>query len=441
MLAGLAGFGCGDDGVGPGDGAVDDTRPRRDATPDDGGDAGRALGLDVIVVSGPVNAASPIENAEVWLETADGVLSASTDRSGAVSFDEVDIDGEGLVLTAFHPDHIVTTYAGFDRGVIRFHEDRGWPVSAEESQMVIALERFATVSLSGRVENVSTGLSTLFVEPLDGDALQYRGFLSLPWTVRISPQTSTTLVGWAWALDPAPFGARGRSWTVEAAFLETAASTDQSDLLLDFGGDTPLTERTIAYVVPSGTAFFDSALPLAALSTVTPRGHIGATVGFPLETSYDETSGIVTARLGLVDPPAGEASFLTLQLEGEGGGQSSVILDWDAPPSAPIDAEFLSPPTIDESTGDGIELGERIGWASTDTETIQLVTYAVDAAPRWYVQYWGAARSRGDFPGLPDFAVDDILVSGALTAAVSSCEFTPGLCRRVATSRAFDVSR
>ena len=122
----------------------------------------------------------------------------------------------------------------------------------------------------------------------------------------------------------------------DATFLETAADADVSDLELDFGTDVPLTERTVAYVVPSGTPFFESALPLAVLSTVTPRGQIGATVGFPLVTTYDESTGIVTARLGLVDPPAGEASFMILALDGEGSGQSNVILDWDGPPSAPV---------------------------------------------------------------------------------------------------------
>jgi len=297
------------------------------------------------------------------------------------------------------------------------------------------------VALSGTVANAAAGLSTIFVEPLDGDALEFRGFITLPWTILVSPQASTTLISWAWVLGPAGFGERGRTWTAEPTFLETAADVDASDLVLDFGSDIAVTERTIAYVVPSGTPFFDSALPLAALSTVTPRGVIGATVGFPIETTYDETSGVVTARLGVVDPPAGEASFLILQLEGEGSGQTNVILDWDGPPSAPIDAEFLAPPTLDESTADGIRLGERVRWAASEPDTIQEVTYAVETAPRWNVQYWGVTRARGDFPELPVDAMDEILTPGALTANVSSCEFTPELCRRVAASRAFDVER
>jgi hypothetical protein len=437
----LSAFGCGDDGSVSTDGATEDTRPPRDAISDADEDAQVSTGLTVIVVSGPIDDAVPIEGANLWLETPEGLLEASSDRGGEAVFEGVDIDASGLVLTATHPDHIATTYAGFDRRVIRYHEDRGWPVSADEARMVISLERVATVALSGTVENAASGLSTLFVEPLDGDALQFRGFLSLPWTIRMSPQASTTLIGWAWALDPAPFGERGRSWTTDATFLETAADVDADGLVLDFSGDVAIAERTIAYVVPSGTPFFESALPLAALSTVTPRGQIGATVGFPLETTYDEATSVVTARLALVDPPAGEASFLTLRLEGEGSGQSSVILDWDGPPSAPIDAEFLSPPTLDGSTADGVALGERIRWSSTEPDKIQLVTYAVETATRWEVQYWGDARIRGEFPELPADEIDAMLVPGALTASVSSCEFTPELCRRIATSRVIDVSR
>ncbi len=441
LAAAAVTVGCGDDGGALTDATADTTPASDAASADEDADAQAPLRFTVVVVSSPVADLVPIEDAQVFLDTPDGLLSATTNRRGAVTFDGVDIDAGELVLTAFHPDYIATTYVGFDREVIRHHEDRGWPVTAEEAQMVIALERVATISLSGTVVNAPAGLSTLFVEPLDGDALQFRGFLTLPWTIRMSPQPSTTLIGWAWALSPATFGARGRQWMVDATFLETPAADETTDLVLDFSTDVPLAERTIAYVVPSGTPFFDSALPLAALSTVTPRGQIGATVGFPLETTYTEATGVVTARLGLVDPPAGEASFLTLQLESDGGGQSSVVLDWDGPPSAPIDAEFLSPPTLDVATADGIALTERVRWTSTAADTIQRVTYAVDTAPRWYVQYWGAARARGLFPELPIETRDAILVPGALTAAVSSCEFTPGLCRRISTSRAFDVSR
>jgi hypothetical protein len=226
-----------------------------------------------------------------------------------------------------------------------------------------------------------------------------------------------------------------------AIFLETAAGSDIDDLVLDFSSEVALTTRIIVFGVLTGSSFFETALPLAVLSTVTPRGQIGAIVGFPLETDHDETSGVVTVELGVLDPPAGEASFLTLALEGEGSGQSSVILDWDGPPSAPIDVEFLSPPTLDASTADGIELGERVGFRSSEADAVQLVSYAVDSAPRWSVAYWGEARLRGELPALPVETLEGVLVPGALTASVAVCEFTPALCRRLAVARTIVVSR
>jgi hypothetical protein len=431
---------CGDDST-PSDGATSDTAGGGDAAADSHDDAGSGSELTITIVSGPFGSLSPVENAKVFLETADGVVERSSDRRGEVRFEAVDLDAGDLTLTATHPQHIAATHVGFGREVIRFYEDRGWPVSAALGEMVIDLDYVATVALSGTALNAAPGLSTLFVEPLDGDALQYRGFLALPWTIRISPQTSTTLIGWAWTLEPAAFGDRSRRWNADATFLETAASRDTEDLTLDFDTDVTLTMRAIAYTVPTGSNFFDTALPLAVLSTVTPRGQIGAIVGFPLSTDHDEATGVVTVQLGVVDPPAGEASFLTLGLEGEGSGQSSVILNWDGPPSAPIDAAFLPPPTLGESTAAGIELGENVAFRSSEVDAVQFVTYAVDSAPRWNVAYWGQARLEGEFPTLGVLTLEEILVPGALTANVAVCEFTPALCRRVASSRLFVVSR
>jgi len=436
---------CGDDGTPtdtgtPVDSATDTSTPPTDTGTD--ADAGTGSGVTFEVTADSASGRNPLEGATVWVRLPDDtLLEETTPASGMVTFDGVDLDAGGLEVTVWKEGHIALSLTGFGRGVIAYHEERGWSADADEGRVQINIGELFDVTLAGTNEN-GVG-ANVFIQSLDGFSAQYVGFRSVPWELYMLGQATTTLVAWDWNQEAAVFGERGRRWRADATFLETAADADATGLVLDFATDVPLTDTTISYVAPTGSRFFEDALLLGGLNAANPVLGPGALVGFPTETVFDEATSTVTVTISSPALPVGEAAFLTLQLGGM-SANSNVIYPWDGtPPAEALEPDFLVPPSLSTGTASGITFGEAVQWSGEETDLIQSVNYFTvpETGGVWSIQAWGSTRFNARPPELPASVIAGFLPGdGEIGGSVSLCDFDAGICVRD-TAAGVDVER